>query len=560
MTCPGAKPLMLLIMLTAASGSTPLGAGTTVHGDVSPWPPTGGTLVIGGNGYGRLTMSDNALLQSNHVVLGAGPAGVGEADLSGAGTYWSTLSMTIGGAGQGSVRVADDAVLEIINSPVLIGADRTAVAELVVDGAAFIAREGVAVGYEGYGAAHFSNGASVVMENGFHLGEATLGYGVMTAEGAGTVVTTGYSNLTIGQGELHIRDGALFNAISSTLEGAGDIHLGDGVFRIDRIDQFNGGFQGDGAVFIADSGPVFNNGAYHAGQGETLRITTNEIRNQGRIEAIGGEVHIDAALQNLGPPTGLINGVIQLHNGDLRVTPQQPTPASHLENYGDLLATGGENNLYGRVRNQLEGEIVVANNSTLLVHDPLESDGQITVMPGSRAVFLGGLQMNEGTLLANIAGTDDDTGYGVVEVSGSATLNGQIALGAGEGFTPREGDRYTLLTASKGILGAPSLAMTPGLPGGLEWSLEVAGAQLAAVVVGNPYGDYNQDGAVNTLDYAFWREGYEAGIYAADGYLRINANYGAEGLGVAPTPAPTPASCVLLAAGVALAPWRRRRG
>ena len=113
-----------------------------------------------------------------------------------------------------------------------------------------------------------------------------------------------------------------------------------------------------------------------------------------------------------------------------------------MQNSSVLAAIGGVNDFYGRVSNVSTGHIAVTNNSVMIFHDDVSADGGvITVFPGSSAVFLEDLTMTgDSVLLADLAGTGADTGFGEIEVVGNAQLNSSLNITLAEGFAPEEGD------------------------------------------------------------------------------------------------------------------------
>jgi len=158
----------------------------------------------------------------------------------------------------------------------------------------------------------------------------------------------------------------------------------------------------------------------------------------------------------------------------------------------------------------------------LIFHDDVDAlDGVISVFPGSTAVLLGDLTVQpQATLLAELAGTDDDNGFGTAEVVGEAMLMGTVSVSLAGGYEPQAGDSFQLLSAGGGISGALSLGDVPALAGGLGWGLDV-GANHVVLNVLAPVldGDYNRNGIVDAADYTVYRDllGQMGEGLAADG-------------------------------------------
>lgn len=173
-----------------------------------------------------------------------------------------------------------------------------------------------------------------------------------------------------------------------------------------------------------------------------------------------------------------------------------------------------------------------------------------------------------------------DSGYDNLDISGIATLTGEIAVSLGDGFTPGDGAEYTLLSAAGGIATAlGSLDFGAGLPSGFTASYNDAMTELILTFAAGLGGDFNGDGIVNIADYAVWRNNLGANesvlppgstdgstiVDAAD-YELWRTNFGMttgalNTITSAPAAVPEPSSFVLLAGilvGGAVA--LRRRG
>ena len=319
---------------------------------------------------------------------------------------------------------------------------------------------------------------------------------------------------------------------------------------------------------------VNNLGRIEAGAGDVLMISgSGTLQNQGVIAADGGTIEVQRSINNVtvGPNTSEIT----LRNGVVRVgvSPQGgPVP---LLNSGLLAAIGGQNDFYGLVSNIQAGQIAVTNNSVLLFHDSVTAEsGTITVFPGSKAIFLEDLELGEMAVLqANVAGTDDDTGFGEIEVVGNLALgSGSLEVAVEGGYAPQAGDTFPLITAGGGISGSLSLAATPDLPELLTWDLDIDASQVVLSVVPALAGDYNVSGAVDAGDYAVWRkmlnqtgaglaaDGDDNNVVNAADYDLCALNYGRT-IGesaAAITAVPEPATIVILLTALMPGVYRRR--
>lgn len=109
----------------------------------------------------------------------------------------------------------------------------------------------------------------------------------------------------------------------------------------------------------------------------------------------------------------------------------------------------------------------------------------------------GNLTLGGATLEVNLDANTHDT----IEVLGTASLDGVLAISLEEGFHPAAGESFTLLSAS-----AISGTLMLGGPDGSRFSLaNSTTTQLVLTALGGLPGDFNSDGVVNMADYLVWR-------------------------------------------------------
>jgi T5SS/PEP-CTERM-associated repeat protein len=96
--------LLLLGGLLFSSSS----AATTATGDVTPQPITQNSfLTIGNQGIGTLQIDGGSALASSSVMIAQSPTAIGTATVTGPGTTWTTNNMTVGGNGLGRLTVSN---------------------------------------------------------------------------------------------------------------------------------------------------------------------------------------------------------------------------------------------------------------------------------------------------------------------------------------------------------------------------------------------------------------------------------------------------------------------
>ena len=278
---------------------------------------------------------------------------------------------------------------------------------------------------------------------------------------------------------------------------------------------------GFGTVDVLSTSSWQNNGRIDAAGGRLLigGTSSSTLQNNGIVSAIGAELEFASPMNNT--TSDQTSAQITLNDGTIRFA-QSNQISNGLVNTGILASTGGTNDVFGQIANNSGGNIAATNDSVITFHHNVSSNsGTISVFPGSTAIFLQNLTMSQGgLLLANLAGTDDETGFGRMEVVGNTQLGGaSVQISLADGFVPAIGDAFPVLSSAGTISGAPSLGQTPALPAGLAWQLNVGAHLVQLSVVAGLSGDYNGNGVVDAADYTIWRDtlGQTGAGLAADG-------------------------------------------
>jgi hypothetical protein len=111
--------------------------------------------------------------------------------------------------------------------------------------------------------------------------------------------------------------------------------------------------------------------------------------------------------------------------------------------------------------------LVTAPQSPVVAQDspaPMVITGTLTIGPTGRL---------EIPLTGSSAGQ-----YGSLAVTGSAALDGMLALNFTQGYAPHQGDTFTFLTASGGISGTFDSVEITGLEPGFEYELTIVDGQV----------------------------------------------------------------------------------
>lgn len=128
------------------------------------------------------------------------------------------------------------------------------------------------------------------------------------------------------------------------------------------------------------------------------------------------------------------------------------------------------------------------------------------------------------TIAFDLAGTTQGTGYDFLEVTRHAFLNGTLEVSL-QGFTPSEGQSFTLLSADAGLEGTFA---NLSLPTNYTWDVDYTSTELVLTVTGLAQaleGDFNFDGKVDLADYTVWRDNL-GGLYNASHYQLWKTNFG----------------------------------
>jgi autotransporter-associated beta strand protein len=234
---------------------------------------------------------------------------------------------------------------------------------------------------------------------------------------------------------------------------------------------------------------IFNHGPHsYTLAGDGVHAIT--LAGEAIIDAAGISHTISAPLVGGGSLTTMEAGTIILSGAN---TYTGTTTVRH----GTLLVNGTHSG--GSAYTVTPGATLGGNGT---IHAAIFNDG--TVAPGSSAgtLHVDGdyTQASSGRLAIELA---SESSFDLLEVTGSATLNGALVVSLIEGFIPAQDDAFMIL-AAESVAGTLDESVLPALTEDLAWKVlyETDSVSLISYLPG----DFNRDGNTDAADYVVWRD------------------------------------------------------
>ncbi|WP_414832083.1 autotransporter domain-containing protein [Afifella sp. YEN Y35] len=226
--------LSRLATQTATIGAASGAAGdATVIGDRANWQ-NAGSLVVGDEGQGRLSVEGGASLATSSLALGEAPGGAGKLLISGQSLVTVATTLIVGKAGIGELELSSG---RLTADSALLGdsAGAEGIASVSGDRATWAVAHGLAVGGAGSGRLDIAAGGEVASASGT-IGDQAGGTGDVAVDGRGSswTVIDGIAIGTRGSGLLSVSGAA------SVASGSGVIGAeagADGKVAIDGSDS-----------------------------------------------------------------------------------------------------------------------------------------------------------------------------------------------------------------------------------------------------------------------------------------------------------------------------------
>jgi T5SS/PEP-CTERM-associated repeat protein len=465
-----------------------------VAGTGATWRSSGFTVgrpltepfTVGGEGTGRITVSNGGFLQTDDAIVGGGTA-PGFATITGEGSQWFTEKLTVGFPSEGGIGILEGGTINSLGRVEIgSGASNSGLSAMRIQGLGTsglssimaITNGGLFVGKDVPGSLEVFDGGLVNLFDGPDLRDGLLSI----------------NNL----GQVRVR-GVQGNNVQATID-ANDVSLDGGGFL---LIEAGGLVKSDGHFFVGGAhgrGDVTIDGLSRFGIASELRVTSPDdifdlggtntdgvlnILNSGSASIVCKEMHIG------GDGGG---------HGAVFVTSNNPAqPESFLSVTGPLKigspVPGGGTGLLRITDSAVEvhGDVFVGTNGridgrgTLTISGTLHNSGFIEpgLSPGTLRIEGNFEQDATGVVVAEVGGPKAGTQHDQFIVTGTSNLGGRLVLQFINGYAPKAGDHFTVLNAAGANTGAFAAIEVAGLDPGAQFQTASSGGVFTATAMNN---------------------------------------------------------------------------
>ncbi len=312
---------------------------------------------------------------------------------------------------------------------------------------------------------------------------------VITGPGALTVTKTldWFSGTMSGSGTTVIPAGATMNLTGAAVSG----------MAISGRTINNSGtaiLSANAATSVQGTNGIFNNlaGAVFDAQTDADFLGTGTFTNAGLLKKSAG-----AARTSFGNWLLSNSGTVQVLSGELG--PNGFNGPGYVQTAGSLVLNGGNFTTGGNNADIRSG--TVSGNGTITAGTVLNSG---VIGPGLSAGMLtisgNYTQTTNGTLAIEIGGTTAGTQYDQLNVTGTATLGGTLALSLINAFSPVPGNTFTVMTYASHGTSNFSVITGVSIGGGKSFLVATNATNVVVTTTNLPSGDANGDGQVTVAD------------------------------------------------------------
>jgi T5SS/PEP-CTERM-associated repeat protein/probable HAF family extracellular repeat protein len=442
-------------------------SGTTLTGS--------GRLTIGDQGVGDLFVANGGQMIGAEARLGGEQPGT--AIVGGDGSLWQTGNIAVGYGVSGTLTIENGGRVDSNTAVVSFGSGSFP-SKVTVEGASSLwaVEGGLTLGQGAAGFVDVLNGGQLVVNQSVSIPDGLLKLDSHSATGDPSRLVVMDNLLVEG---LYPEDGLLYMYDGARGEVYGDFMVGQG---------------GTGNVFIFGTP-----GAYTL---LSVRDPSSGACLIGREYAGTVLVSEHSGLSCRNVQLGLAGttgpGKLGLYGSFLNV--------NEIVRVGQVGSGGGELEMLNATVTALEGMHIAPNGrvsgsgtiilgSAGLLNEGALSPG-INIVTPPLAAALTATQGNVATVTITGALTISPTGrleipligstsgqYGSLAVTGTAALDGVLALNFSQGFAPRQGDAFTFLTATGGVDGTFGSVAISGLAPGFAYELTYNGGRLTLIAV-----------------------------------------------------------------------------
>ena len=561
----------------------------TVNGSGSSFNDSG-SLDLGYNGSGALFITNGGSVSSFGSSLGHETAGSGSVSVDGVGSTWSLSdSMVVGDVGIGTLSIANGGSVSSTAGMSLGNvAGSTGTVAVAGHGSALTTANGLNVGPSGSGALFIVNGGSATNNDGY-IGMNSDGSGTVTVSGAGSTWTNssylvvgnyGTAALTVANG------GSVSSAVGQIGSGSGGsgtatiTGLGSSWTTKDAGGSLLVGGVGTGMLTILDGGSVNVDGGLGS---VVLGWTGVGLLNIGA--PLGGDAAAGGMVEAASVTTANGSGTVQFNTTASSSSPyyftNDGTSAGRAVVIADatqVINTNGYNvltaaNTYTGGTTITGGTLAAGNNASLGLSTVTLDGGRLNINAGVTLTNPVNFGSNGGTLGGNGAfGSSISVGSNIIVSPGNSP--GTLTFGAGLTFdqagaydwqiqsvtgTPGQSTTWDLVSVD----GALNITATPGSPFTIKvLSLDPLGLPgfVSDFSSGNSYSwtMASATGGISGFDqsvFAINASGFQNPLGSGSFFLTSDGT----NLMMNFTPVPEPSTYALMAAGLAMLFWRRRR-
>jgi autotransporter-associated beta strand protein len=426
---------------------------------------TGGTILFSGGTIFAPSFIDNGAIifqVPEDEFLSSPVSGTGKLVMDIVGTLFITSDNTYSGPTiltSGTLQAGSTGALSpnsafTVNSILDLNGFNSTIGSL--SGTGIVVNNGTAAATLTVGNDNTNSVFSGVLENG---STTTL---ALTKIGAGTLILTGTNTYTggttINGGTLQLGNGGTTGSIVGNVTDNGTL-----AFNRSDVFTFGGLISGTGSVRQIGTGTTILTADNSFTGGTTINGGTLQLGNGGTTGSIVGNVTDNGALafdrSDILTFSGVISGtggVEQIGTGTTVLTAANTYTGQTTVDDGSLIVDGSiaSTQVLVNSRGLLGGRGLIGAN---VVNSGIISPGNPT---GTLTISGNYTQTSNGTLRIQVAGTAPGQ-FGLLAISGHATLGGTLQIVPINGFQLAVGDKLTFLTATGGVSGNFSTIQNP---------------------------------------------------------------------------------------------------